>query len=285
MDDKHRLPQGPPDIADYQAALKTRSFRNLEAYSDAFIRKHRPELHDYSRKWVSDPLHMWSRQWEYPFVYLELVHQLGEADNRPLRILDAGSGVTFFPFMIGTRFHSAEITCCDSDPLLKNIYDSIGKQEQASIKFALADMGNTSFADDQFDAVYCISVLEHTKGYPDIIREFHRILRPGGLLVITFDVSPDGRYDISISESIRLLQTLQSSFEPTDVDVVSDIVTNNRLNADSLVTTRFIGERNPELLPWRFPLLSSIWGALRNGYLPRSRIKYLTFSCHSFVKS
>lgn len=39
--------------------------------------------------------------------------------------------------------------------------------------------------DDSFDAILCTQVLEHVPRPPDALHEFHRILRPGGVLIAT----------------------------------------------------------------------------------------------------
>src|SRR5688572_3845924 len=55
-----------------------------------------------------DALGHFSRQWEYPYVWTNLA-QLGDG----ARILDVGSGITFFPFMLAAAgFH---VECCDAD--------------------------------------------------------------------------------------------------------------------------------------------------------------------------
>ena len=52
------------------------------------------------------------------------------------------------------------------------------------------DMPNESL-----DVICCISVLEHTDNYGEIVREFARVLKRGGLLVLTFDLSLDGKFE------------------------------------------------------------------------------------------
>src|SRR5262249_36287955 len=54
------------------------------------------------------------------------------------------------------------------------------------------------FPDARFDPVFCLSVMEHSprSAWTGCVREFERVLRPGGRLVITIDMTPeeaDGR--------------------------------------------------------------------------------------------
>lgn len=40
--------------------------------------------------------------------------------------------------------------------------------------------------DDSFDVVICREVIEHVESVPHVLREFNRILKPGGTLILTF---------------------------------------------------------------------------------------------------
>ena len=40
--------------------------------------------------------------------------------------------------------------------------------------------------DDQFDVVICREVIEHVESVPHVLREFNRVLKPGGTLILTF---------------------------------------------------------------------------------------------------
>ena len=52
-------------------------------------------------KWPRDPLHCWSRGWEYACVYYHLWQWVGTIGKaRQSRNIDVGSGVTFFPFAV-----------------------------------------------------------------------------------------------------------------------------------------------------------------------------------------
>jgi methionine biosynthesis protein MetW len=49
----------------------------------------------------------------------------------------------------------------------------------------IADAAELPFADETFDRVLCIEVLEHLFAPQDAAREVHRVLRPGGRLVVS----------------------------------------------------------------------------------------------------
>ena len=55
------------------------------------------------------------------------------------------------------------------------------------VNFAQADLSHmTLFPDASFDLVSSDAVFEHLKNLPDVLSEFHRVLRPGGLVYATF---------------------------------------------------------------------------------------------------
>lgn len=55
------------------------------------------------------------------------------------------------------------------------------------VKFSQADLVKMSdFQNASFDLVSSDAVFEHLKNLPEVLKEFHRILRPGGILYATF---------------------------------------------------------------------------------------------------
>jgi len=279
-----QLHQGLVKVSDYKALLQSQLFSRIEKFSNNFISQNRETLWAYCRRWVIDPLHQWSRQWEYPFVFWEVEKYAASHRGRPVEILDAGSGITFFPYFLKHTINSAALTCCDTDAALPEMFSAINSRMGADVKFLHKDIRDTGLADNSFDIVYCISVLEHTKNYDEIIKEFVRILKDNGILIVTFDVSLDGRSDIPISEVKKLLTTLENYLSPSDQDSIARLLDGETLFSSDVITTLFVRDWNKSLLPWRYPLVSSVLASVKRRKLPRLGIKSLAFTCHTFEK-
>jgi ubiquinone/menaquinone biosynthesis C-methylase UbiE len=274
------LDAGIPRIEDYKKLIQTSFFRDMETYSNTFLQEN-VFLQDHY-KWVKDPLHQWSRQWEYLYVYRSVMEYLNARHtlHSPVKILDAGSGVTFFPYYLASTIRNLDITCCDSDGALAPLFDRVNQlaRVEGEVKFVKADLHALPIKDDSIDVVYCISVLEHTRGYSRILDDFLRILRPGGCLMLTFDIGLDGVSEIAPESARVLLDEINRKFacvhDGRGIEVDA---------ADSL-TSRYVTQLDSRLAPWRFPRLSLIKAALRAKRMPTSLGKILTVYCNAFIK-
>lgn len=242
---------GVPTNQRYREALRSELFTEIEAFAEAFRRQHADILaRSYARRWVSDPFHQWSRQWEYPFVADKLRHIV--SDSPSARILDAGSGVTFFPYFLGDAHRGVEIDAIDSDTSFTAAFRALNERHDTTVDFRPGDLRGLPLQCAEYDAVYCLSVLEHTREYQTIAQEFQRVLKPGGTLIVSFDISLDGNRNVPVPQARQLVDTLDRHFrrdEEPPGDLEAALV-----NTD-IVTTRTIGRENPELLPWRYPPL------------------------------
>ena len=258
---KESPPAGVPTIEEYRVLLEGDVFTAMEAHSAEFLRENGTALEDYRKRWVSDPLHQWSRQWEYPFVHERLARFAGggpRAASGGPRILDAGSGVTFFPFFLVSQLSGAEVVCCDYDPTLAEVYAELRAPSRDRVTFDVASLDRLPYGNADFDAVYSISVLEHTPNHEAIVAEFVRVLRPAGLLVLTFDVSLDGDCDVDRSGARRLLRDLENRFTRLEGPSAEEL--DRALDRPGALTTNDFRRSEPSLLPWRGSLL----GVLRD---------------------
>ncbi len=113
---------------------------------------------------------------------------LAKSNGKPLRLLDVGCGKGFFlrDFVAGlkSRRHvqPARITGLDIVRSPNDVFAEISSE----FEFVQADTDGNSlpFPDNSFDFLSCNHVLEHVFETEKLVREFRRVLAPGGLCVI-----------------------------------------------------------------------------------------------------
>jgi len=255
------LRTGIPRLEEIDRHLQSDIYRRMLAYDDEFVRIHRKALRRYVLRWGGQPMRLFSRRWEYPFA-ANRVLSLCSAPGSALRVLDAGSGVTFFPYFICDERPEAQFVCCDSNARYGPVFEAVNRRRgDRRVTFAPARLQDLPLEDASRDAVCCISVLEHTNEYERILDEFRRVLRPGGLLVLTFDISLDGRTQIPREQAADLLEAVDERFVHDDeVGVLAEL---DRLaGPEDILTTDHVRRTEPELLPWKWPRLKSLYDFL-----------------------
>lgn len=188
------------------------SFDRLEQEQTEFL-KYEHNFRSKEYKWPRDPLHTWSRLWEYPYVYNHLQKIQDKRPGGKLQILDFGSGVTFFPFAVAKL--GCDVTCADIDPVVAVDIPVAAKLMQptlGSVNVALIQNGHIPVESESQDVVYCISVLEHIPNFESVIDEISRVLKPGGQLILTVDIDLRGNFELGVNEFERLQAKLDESF-------------------------------------------------------------------------
>jgi SAM-dependent methyltransferase len=187
---------------------------HLEKQQEAFLKcENRFRSTEY--KWPRDPLHNWSRVWEYPYVYHHLQEFYSKlSGSGTLQVVDLGSGVTFFPFSVARLGY--HVRCTDIDPICET--DLARAIRLTDCKPGRADFhliqGETlPFTDGEIDVVYCISVIEHIVRFEDTVDEIVRILKPGGILLLTVDLDIRGDSQLGVAEYRRLMNKIKQHFD------------------------------------------------------------------------
>jgi SAM-dependent methyltransferase len=186
----------------------------------AYLQKEQAEFLKYENrfrskhyKWPRDPLHTWSRIWEYPYVYHHIQKIRKQNPNGLLRVMDFGSGVTFFPFSIARL--GCDVICADIDPICAIDIPEAAKWMPCSpgcIKAVLIANGGVPIEANSLDVVYCISVLEHIPDFEATIDEMARVLKPNGILIITVDIDLRGNLQLGADQFRRLQDRLDKHF-------------------------------------------------------------------------
>lgn len=110
-----------------------------------------------------------------------LIKFLQQNNLKPENILDISS-----PFIMAYVLSAkGNVIKTDINPAEKEMI-----KENLSLSFKLEDGTKLSFADNTFDLVYSISVIEHIyQKYTEAVTEMIRVLKPGGYLYLTFPVA------------------------------------------------------------------------------------------------
>ena len=94
--------------------------------------------------------------------------------DRPCHIFEASAGSAILSRQLLDQGHRVSIS---------NYY----LRQPEGIEEYQADLNKPlDMPDDTFDVIICREVIEHVESVPHTLREFHRILKPGGTLILTF---------------------------------------------------------------------------------------------------
>ncbi len=161
---------------------------------------------------------------EYPWVYAQL-------PASPGRMLDAGSALNFRFLLDRSPVRDAQLTIMTLGPEKRCFWNR-------SISYVFGDLRQTQFADASFDVVASISTIEHigldntmlytgdssknetdNLGFVPAVREFRRVLRPGGLCLITVPFGRPGVHGWYQVFDRDLVDRVVDSFAPGDYRV------------------------------------------------------------------
>lgn len=128
--------------------------------------------------------------------------------SRHKNIFDAGCGRGVVAADLASSYNIS-ITGIDITPYIvekaKERVRSGGLEEK--VKILEGDYTQTQFPDDSFDAVYAVETLSHLPDLEKGLREFHRILKQGGLGVfIEYEIAPFNQFSQYEFEMYRLVR-------------------------------------------------------------------------------
>ncbi|GAA2067300.1 class I SAM-dependent methyltransferase [Leifsonia soli] len=108
-----------------------------------------------------------------------IIELAGDVEGR--RILDAGCGTG--PILADLRDRGAEVVGIDSSAqLLQHARERLG----SNVDLRVADLASPlPFEDDAFDDIVASLVLHYMPDWGPTLAEFHRVLRPGGRLIVS----------------------------------------------------------------------------------------------------
>lgn len=177
----------PPDssTAHGQEFIPALSFRFLTPWYDQLLRATFPELE----------------------LKRSLVQQVGDADA----LLDLGCGTGTLMQMLRRALPTARITGIDIDPAILTLAQE--KLAGQDARFVRAGAAVLPFAPASFGCVVSSLMFHHLKTADKqaAFAECHRVLRPGGLLLVADFAAPLGGYAKTVSLLVRLLEQAEDN--------------------------------------------------------------------------
>ena len=140
------------------------------------------ECHDATAKGklLSLPLH---RGPEKNWDHLAAVYAIAGATGQTARVLDAGA--EFYSNVLPALFAGGYRELYG----MNLAFADVGRR--GPIQYLPGDITQTGFPEGYFDAVTCMSVIEHGVPLEPYFREMFRVLKPGGLLITSTDYWED----------------------------------------------------------------------------------------------
>jgi SAM-dependent methyltransferase len=167
-----------------------------------------------------------SKQWEYPYA-LDILRAMGK---QTMKIADVGSGRGMFSWYLARQGH--DVTAYDpdfstvgtNDRDLNRRYIQFAKEQGFCAEFG--DIFNLPAEDDAFDVVTCISVVEHIPYKFYALKEMLRVLKPGGKLILTYDLA-ENPVDIETGTRSEIFSPERIESLLQKVDITPGIISDN----------------------------------------------------------
>ncbi len=129
----------------------------------------------------------WSKIWEYPFIWFAA---LSKVDLSRTRLIDIGSETSVMPWLLALL--GADVTMIETNRSLETLWSNLRSKLNVSVDWWFVDDASIPVPDASVDCVTSFSVIEHQPDRAHAIDEIARVLNPGGLLAMSFDVVEAG---------------------------------------------------------------------------------------------
>ncbi len=157
------------------------------------------------------------RSW---YVRRELTALIGILPaDRPVRVLDAGTGFGQYAYFLLDRFPHVEVTAVD----VKADYLARAKRffEQtphcSRITFRQLDLTEPMAEEGVYDLCLSVDVMEHIEDDRAVFRNFHRVLRPGGYVIVNTPSDQGGSGVTAEGEESFIGEHVRDGYPPAEL--------------------------------------------------------------------
>lgn len=125
----------------------------------------------------------WSKVWEYPWLWYRGLRQM---DWRGKRLVDLGSELSPMPWFIAQL--GARVTLVETHEELFGQWGELREKLGVKVDFQAVKDEKLPLADESVDVVTSFSVIEHQADKKKAVEEVARVLKPGGIFAVSFDI-------------------------------------------------------------------------------------------------
>ena len=133
---------------------------------------------------VATQKNIWNTEKNTAMYFQEMIRYEAVLKHLPksaTHVVDLGCGDGYLSYMMALAGHVVTSVDLSANRLKK--FEEVAKKY--NIQQVQADIKATGLPSGFFDAVVCSEVIEHIEGYEDVLREAHRILKPGATFIVT----------------------------------------------------------------------------------------------------
>lgn len=133
----------------------------------------------------------------------QLISRIGLKED--FRVLEVGPGPGYFSTRIAKALTKGQLILADIQPeMLEKAKKRITRKRLTNVGYYLCDGKQFLLPDETFDVIFLITVIGEVEKKDDYVREFYRLLKPGGLLSISeLRGDPDKMTTIEIKELVK----------------------------------------------------------------------------------
>ncbi len=130
----------------------------------------------------------YSKEWEYPWLWFNAFSAL---NLRGAKFADLGSELSPMPWFFALL--GASVTIVETESKFIPVWERLKHRLEVDVSWVIVDSEALPFASGSLDALASFSVIEHQPDKRKAVDEIARVLKPGGLLGLSFDICEESR--------------------------------------------------------------------------------------------
>lgn len=132
--------------------------------------------------------------------------------KKDYRVLEVGCGPGYFSPKVARAIPNGELVLTDIQrAMLRKAQKRLSRKNVFNVEYHLSNGIDFPFKDNEFDCIYMVTVIGEIENQEQYVKEFLRILRPGGIVSISEQAGDPDK--MSIKEVKKLFNKFNFKFD------------------------------------------------------------------------